>query len=97
MVGRYVGLGALLVVAAGIIVPGTAGAGEQCGELLKKICVGCHESDRFCERLGAPDKEWQALIKRMVSNGAELEKNEVGPLTACLSGPGADVKKFCGK
>lgn len=87
----------LLVVAGVIFSPAPAGAAGQCGEVLEKVCIGCHQSDKFCARLGASEKEWRALLKLMVANGAELEKEEVAPLAACLSEPEAGARALCGK
>lgn len=97
MVWKYSGLGALLVMAGVIVSPVAAGATGSCGELLEKVCIGCHQSDRFCTRLGVPEKEWRGLLKLMIANGAELDKEDVGPLAICLSEASAEAKKVCGK
>lgn len=88
---------ALLVLGGMVLVPAQSGAGVACGEVLEKACIGCHESDRFCGRLGAPEKELRALLKRMVANGAELEKDEFDALAACLSEPAEGARMVCGK
>lgn len=97
MLMKTAGLGALLIVVGAMFMAIPARAGGPCGDVLEKVCVGCHERDRFCERLGAPDKELRALIKRMVANGAELEKDDIALLAACLSEPAAAAKELCGK
>lgn len=91
-------VGTVLVTAGMIWSVVAARAGVQpCGEVLTKYCIGCHEADRFCERLGGGEKEWRALLKRMVANGAELEKGDMEPLAACLSEPAEGARKVCGK
>lgn len=97
MVWKYSGLGALLLLAAVSVSPVPASAAGQCGEVLEKICIGCHQRDRFCTRLGVPEKEWQGLLKLMIAYGAELGKEEVGPLAACLSEPADVARVVCGK
>lgn len=84
------------VIIGGIFLP-VAGVSGQCGEMLEKVCIGCHQSDKFCARLGASEKEWRGVLKLMVANGAELEKDEVAPLVACLSEPAAWAKAVCGR
>lgn len=95
MVWKYFSLGALVII-GGIVLP-DAGVAGQCGEVLEKVCIGCHQSDKFCARLGASEKEWRGVIKLMVANGAELEKEEVTPLVACLSEPTAGARAVCGR
>lgn len=97
MAWKHAGLGALLVMVGGFVSPAPVGAAGQCGELLEKVCIGCHQSDRFCTRLGAPEKEWRGLLKLMVANGAELDKEDLGPLAACLSEPAEQARKVCAK
>ncbi|NTV12703.1 MAG: hypothetical protein HGA96_02020 [Desulfobulbaceae bacterium] len=97
MVGKYFALVALVAGVGAMVSPGSVAAGGPCGEVLEKVCIGCHEKERFCERLGAPEKEWRALVKRMIANGAELEKDDIGVLAVCLSESAAEVKKVCGK
>lgn len=86
-------MGALVII-GGIVLPVAAVAG-QCGEVLEKVCIGCHQSDKFCARLGASEKEWRGVLKLMVANGAELEEEEVAPLVACLSEPAAGARALC--
>jgi hypothetical protein len=47
--------------------------------------------------LGATEKQWQSLIKWMIANGADLEKDEVDLLVSCLSEPADEAKKTCGR
>lgn len=97
MAWKYTGTWALLVMVGGIVSPVPVGAAGPCGEVLEKVCIGCHQSDRFCARLGAPEKEWRGLLKLMIANGAELDKEDLGPLAACLSEPAEGAKRVCGK
>lgn len=94
--GRVVGAGLLAVGMSWSVVAARAEV-QPCGEVLARYCIGCHEADRFCERLGGGEKEWRALLKRMVANGAELEKGDLEPLAACLSEPAEGARKVCGK
>lgn len=95
MVGKYFAFGSLLLLGF-IVAPGLVDAAGPCEEVLAKVCIGCHQSDKFCTRLGASEKEWRGVLKLMVANGAELEKEEVAPLAACLSGPAAGALAVCG-
>lgn len=97
MAWKCAGLGALLVMVGGFVSPAPVGAAGQCGEMLEKVCIGCHQSDKFCDRLGAPEKEWRGVLKLMIANGAELEKDEIEPLVICLSEPAEGARKVCGK
>lgn len=97
MVWKSAGFGALLLGAGIVVSAAPATAAGPCKEVLQKVCIGCHESDRFCGRLGGSEKEWRGLLKLMVANGAELEKDEVAPLAACLSGPAEEARQVCGR
>ena len=77
--------------------PAPIRAEGQCAKLMNSICLGCHNQDKFCERLGATEKQWQSLIKWMIANGADLEKDEVDLLVSCLSEPADEAKKTCGR
>lgn len=72
-------------------------AGDICEESVNTVCIGCHNSDRVCESLGASEKTWQAVLDWMVSNGAELEDDEIEAMVKCFSAPSAGAKAACGK
>lgn len=86
---------ALLIVL--LSTAGPARAEGQCAKLMNSICLGCHNQDRFCERLGATENQWRSLLKWMIANGAELEDDEVNLLVGCLSEPADEAKKTCGR
>ena len=72
-------------------------AGDICEESINTICIGCHNTDRVCESLGASEKTWKAVLDWMVSNGAELEDDELEAMVKCFSEPSAGAKAACGK
>jgi len=74
---------------------GMVRAGGQCGELMNAVCLSCHTRDKFCERLGSTEKQWQLLIRWMIANGADLNEEQAKLLAGCLSGPAEEAKKFC--
>lgn len=85
----------------GVMVPllwavaGPVRAAGQCAELMNTVCLGCHTRDKFCERLGSTEKQWQSLIKWMIANGADLKEDQAKLLAGCLSGPAEEAKEFC--
>jgi hypothetical protein len=81
----------------GVAASGSARAQGQCAALMNTVCLGCHTRDRFCERLGSTEKQWQSLIKWMITNGADLDEEQVKLLAGCLSGPTEEAMKVCGK
>lgn len=77
---------------------GQARAAEgQCAELLGSVCIGCHDSERVCAKIGGPEKKWVGLLKWMIANGAELEEEDKTLLINCMTEPYAEAKAFCGK
>lgn len=72
-------------------------AGDLCEENINTVCIGCHDTDQVCANLGSSEKIWQNLLEWMVSNGAELEKDEIKTMVKCFSEPSVGAKAACGK
>ena len=87
----------VMVLLIWLAAAGSARAEGQCAALMNSVCLGCHDRDKFCDRLGPTEKQWQSLMKWMIANGAELEEDEVKLLVGCLSEPSEEAKKACGK
>lgn len=86
----------LILVNLVFLAPGLAVA-DKCAEHVPTTCIGCHNTDEICVRLGNSEKEWKAIILWMIDNGAELEDDEVEPLVKCFSTPSAGAKSACNK
>jgi hypothetical protein len=69
----------------------------QCTKLLTTVCNDCHNTDRVCDSMGGPEKKWKAILDWMISNGAELEEEEIALLLDCMTEPYEEAKKACGK
>ena len=69
----------------------------ECAKLLTTVCNDCHNTDRVCNSMGGSEKKWKAILDWMISNGAELEKEEVTLLGNCLTEPYEEAKKACNK
>lgn len=69
----------------------------QCTQLLTTVCNDCHNTDRVCDAMGGPEKKWKAILDWMISNGAELEEEEITLLLNCLTEPFEEAQKVCNK
>lgn len=69
----------------------------QCTKLLTTVCNDCHNTERVCDSMGGPEKKWKAILDWMISNGAELEEEEITLLLNCMTEPFEEAKKACGK
>ena len=74
-----------------------SGTEGQCSQLLNTVCNDCHNTDRVCDAMGGSEKKWKAILDWMISNGAELEEDEVALLVNCLTEPYEEARKACGK
>ncbi len=86
-----------VVLSIWLTAAGSVRAEDQCTVLINSVCLGCHDRDRFCARLGSTEKQWQALIKWMIANGADLKEDQAKQLAGCLSEPTEEARKACGK
>lgn len=68
---------------------------RDCKTLLTGECVGCHEKQKFCKNLGKSVQFWQGTLGQMVSNGADLSKEEKSGLTTCLSQSSEAAQGVC--
>jgi|GEM_PF-5777674 len=96
MITRFLIYGAVVLL-IWVAPSGSARAEGQCTALMNTVCLGCHTRDRFCERLGSTEIQWQSLIKWMITNGADLDEEQVKLLVGCLGGPTEEAMKVCGK
>ena len=96
MINRSQGMLAVVLVNLLLLAPQTAIA-DKCAEHVPTTCIGCHNTDEICVRLGNSEKEWKAIILWMIDNGAELEDDEVELLVKCFSLPSAGAKGACNK
>jgi mono/diheme cytochrome c family protein len=98
--------GKLLVPAlAGILLAGSALAGEECKALLQNKCSSCHAANYICPKMDAsaagrhfmtPESVyWQWVMHTMVKQGAVLTDQESSTLVDCLSSHDAQAKTFC--
>jgi len=57
-----------------------------CSSMINAKCTRCHYKTRICNALGTKsDRKWGKTIRLMVSQGAELTKDEQNKVVACLS------------
>lgn len=87
----------VVVVFSSLGVVQASGTEGQCTQLLNTVCNDCHNTDRVCDSMGGSEKKWKAILDWMISNGAELEKDEKTLLLNCLTEPFEEAKKACGK
>ena len=87
----------LLILASLVLVAPQVAVADKCAEHVPTTCIGCHNTDEICVKLGNSEKEWKAIILWMIDNGAELEDEEVEPLVKCFSTPSAGAKVACNK
>lgn len=98
----------LLVPAlAGIMLAGSALAGEECKVLLQNRCSSCHVVNYICPRMEGSAVErhamvpetvyWQWVMHTMVKQGAMLTDQESSLLVGCLSSHDAQARSFCTK
>ncbi len=90
-------LGTVLVLFSALGAGQAAGTEGQCTQLFSTVCNGCHNTDRVCDSMGGSEEKWQAILDWMISNGAELDKEEIALLINCLTEPYEEAKKACGK
>jgi hypothetical protein len=90
-------LGIVVVLFSALGAVQASGTEGQCAQLLTTVCNDCHNTDRVCASMGGPEKKWKAILDWMISNGAELEKEEKSLLLDCLTEPYDEAKKACGK
>ncbi len=58
----------------------------NCVAVVNNKCETCHYKSRICAQLGRRNRrKWRTTIKRMVSHGAIMEKDEIEALARCLA------------
>lgn len=62
---------------------------------VESACGACHSVGRVCGKLGGDQDYWQKTVNRMVDNGANLARPEVGPVAAYLAGLELAKAPFC--
>jgi hypothetical protein len=97
MLWKNLTLGIVVVLFSSLGAVQASGTDGQCTQLLNTVCNDCHNTDRVCDSMGGPEKKWKAILDWMISNGAELEKEEITLLVNCLTEPFEEAKKACGK
>jgi hypothetical protein len=97
MLWKNLVLGIVVVLFSSLGAVQASGTDGQCTQLLNTVCNDCHNTDRVCDSMGGPEKKWKAILDWMISNGAELEKEEITLLVNCLTEPFEEAKKACGK
>lgn len=70
-------------------------ADDICVENFNSLCIGCHNTDRVCEKLGSSENEWAGILKWMVDMGAEIESDDITAMSQCFSAPSPGVKAAC--
>lgn len=83
-----------LIILGWLTAPAIAGD-PSCKDLVIDSCTGCHGKERACANLGKSKKSWRSLIKFMISNGADLDDDEIEQLSDCMSEPAAGAVAAC--
>ena len=97
MLWKNLALGIIVVLFSSLSAMQASGTEGQCTQLLNTVCNDCHNTDRVCDSMGGPEKKWKAILDWMISNGAELEEEEISLLLNCMTEPYEEAKKACGK
>ncbi|MFO7605303.1 MAG: hypothetical protein R6W72_03230 [Desulfurivibrionaceae bacterium] len=73
-------------------------AGQECGEMLKEKCTGCHYNTRVCEKVGDKNRRsWKNTTKRMIRYGLKISTDEINEVTDCLVSLEDNPEIFCDK
>jgi len=86
MPATLTGFGAIMFAIGGAAYASEADApdAESAKALFSARCTGCHTLDTVTTQHGS-DKQWRAVVERMIMNGAQLTDAETETIVAYLA------------